>query len=204
VADGGGGQLVAHSPFTLNIANEGHGNGDNWVYEAKLVVAVADTSLLDTIMISDGNGIDVTLTEGDFAVGTPEFPCDGRPMPPHGVYPAAFALVELGDIEAGQTVALMVDYAGEEGLSVHFDAFGRGVKNNGDCRDIYNPFGHDVTAIVEGDGEPPPPECEVEIDKTSDLDAVQIGDEHLFHQSCFEDQLHPVHGLLCFFLNRLN
>jgi uncharacterized repeat protein (TIGR01451 family) len=180
-ADGGGGQLVTESPFTLNIANEGHGNGDNIVYDTQLVVSVADPSLLDTIMISDGNGIDVTLAEADFAVvGTPEFPCDGRPMPPHGIFPAAFTLVDLGDIEAGQTVALSVIYEGDEGLSVHFDAFGEGVKNNGDCRDIYNPFGHDVTAIVEGDGEPPPPDCEVEIEKTSDVDEVEIGDEAVF------------------------
>jgi len=177
VSDGGGGQLVTHTPFTLNIVNDGHGNGDNTAYGVLLVVAVADPALLDTVHIFDGDLIDETVTEADLSIGTPVFLCDGRPMPPHGVYPASYTTIELGDIEAGQTVALMVDYAGSEGLSVHFDAFGTGIKNNGGCRDIYNPFGHDVTALVPDGQEPPPPECELEIDKTSDVDAVIIGDE---------------------------
>ena len=181
-ADGGGGQLVSHSPFELNIVNEGHGNGDNTAYNVQLVVAVADRSLLDVVTLS-AEGVEIaTVAEPDLEpVGTPEFLCDGRPMPPHGIYPAAFTLIALGDIDAGVTVTLTVNIEGQEGLSVHFDAFGEGIKNNGGCRDVYNPFGHDVTAVLEdGGGDPPPPECEVEIDKTSDVDAVMIDDEAVF------------------------
>jgi len=101
-------------------------------------------------------------------------------MPPHGIYPAPFATVDLGDLEQGAVVSLIVDFAGQQGLGIHFDAFGEGVKNNGGCRDVYNPFGHDVTAIVPDDGQGPPPECELDIDKTSDVDAVEIGDEATF------------------------
>jgi uncharacterized repeat protein (TIGR01451 family) len=183
VPDGGGGQLVTHTPFQLNIANDGHGNGDNTAYSVQLVVAVSDLSLLDAVTLTDGGAIAVTLAEPDFSVGTPEFPCDGRPMPPHGIYPAPFTLVELGDLEPGTEVSLTVDFAGLEGLEIHFDAFGEGVKNNGGCRDVSSPFGHDVTALVTDDGQgppPPPPECELDIDKTSDVDAVEIGDEVVF------------------------
>ena len=181
VADGGGGQLVSHSPFKLNIVNDGHGNGDNTAYGVQLVVAVADPTLLDYVTLSDQDDVVLaTYVGSDLGVGTPEFLCDGRPMPPHGVYPAAFTTFDLGDIEAGMTVTLTVDYAGQEGLMVHFDAFGEGIKNNGGCKDIYNPFGHDVTAILEGGGGPPPSDCEVEVDKTSDVDAVVLDDEAVF------------------------
>lgn len=180
VSDGGGGQLVTHTPFTLYIANDGHGNGDNTAYDVQLVVAVSDPSLLDHITLTDEGGDTVTLTAGDFGVGTPAFPCDGRLMPPHGIYPASFAEVSLGDLDQGVVASLQVEFSGQEGLAIHFDAFGEGVKNNGGCRDVYNPFGHDVTALVTDDGQGPPPECELDIDKTSDVDAVAIGDQATF------------------------
>jgi uncharacterized repeat protein (TIGR01451 family) len=102
-------------------------------------------------------------------------------MPPHGIYPAAFATIELGDLEEGTVLSLVVDYAGQVGLAVHFDAFGEAAKHNGGCSDAYNPYGHDVTAVVPDDGQlPPPPDCELDIDKTSDVDAVEIGDQVVF------------------------
>ncbi len=179
VADGGGGQLVTHNPFVLTVVNDGNGGGDNMAHDVQLVIAVPDPSLLTEVMVTFPDTSAVVITADQLTDGSPEFPCTGRQMPPHGVYPAAFTTVPLGDIAQDESVALDISYTGLEGLVVHFDAMAMGYKNNGDCRDVYNPFGHDVTAMILG-GETEPPECEVEVDKTSDVDGVEIGDEVVF------------------------
>lgn len=179
VADGGGGQLVTHTPFMLTVANDGNGGGDNTAYDTQLVVAVNDPGLLTAVTVTFPDLSSVTLTAADLTVGSPVFPCTGRSMPPHGVYPAAYDTVPLGDIAEDGSVELTVDYSGLEGLAVHFDAIAFGLKNNGSCRDVYNPFGHDVTAMLAGGGSDPP-ECEVEFEKTSDVDQVEIGGQVVF------------------------
>jgi uncharacterized repeat protein (TIGR01451 family) len=180
LADGGGGQLVSHSPFELFIENHGNGGGDNSAYDTLLVVAVVDPGLLDEITLTLPDSSTITLAAGDLTVGTPGLPCTGRSMPPHGVYPASFTTVPLGTIDAGDVVQVTVAYTGLEGLEVHFDAMATGYKNNGDCRDLYNPFGHDVTAVILDGAPPDPEECEVEVEKTADVDQVEIGDEVVF------------------------
>jgi uncharacterized repeat protein (TIGR01451 family) len=144
------------------------------------VIAVPVPDLLDQITLTLPDASTVVIDAVSLTPGTPVLPCSGRSMPPHGVYPAPFTTVPLGTIDAGAVVQITVEYTGIEGLEVHFDAMATGYKNNGDCRDLYNPFGHDVTAVILDGAPPDPEECEVEVEKTSDVDQVEIGDEVVF------------------------
>jgi hypothetical protein len=174
-----GGHRVEGGTFILNIQNRANGNGDNTAYEVFLVVSVNDPGLLNggTLTLEDGTslGLDGLVS------GTPTYTCSGREIPRHGVFPADYTTILLGDIEANMVVRIDVEVDGADGLEVHFDAFGYSIKSNpnhGDkCQDLVNPFGHDVTAIFGGEEEGEDDCPSVEILKEASVSEVAIGDE---------------------------
>ena len=178
---GNGHQQVNEPVFELAVLNRANGNGDTTAYRVQLLVSVADPSLLTSVTIEFG-GTSTTIEPADLAEGTPVFACSGRPVPPHEIYPAPFTGVALGDILVDEQVDMTVTVAGSDGLSVHFEAIGEGLRQQGHstvCTDVYAPPGHHVTALV-GSGSPPPGECAADLDKTADVDAVEIGDQAVF------------------------
>lgn len=171
-----GGHVVTEPAFTLKIENRGTGNGDNTAYESVLLVAVNDPSVfVDATVTLPGST--TTLDPASLAMGSPVFECSGGGLPPHGVYPAFFAEIPVGDIAQGEIVAAGVVVNGSEGLEVHFDLKAVGYRQAGPnvkCYDVVNPSGHDVTVRFEGTSEPP---ChEVAIFKTADATAVALDD----------------------------
>lgn len=178
---GGGNQQVTEPVFALSVLNRDNGNGDTTAYRVQLLVSVPDPSLLASVTI-ELDGTSTTIEPADLGEGTPAYACSGRPVPPHGVYPAWFTTVDVGDILADEQADMTVTVAGSEGLSVHFEAIGEGLRQHGGstvCTDVYAPPGHHVTALV-GSGTPPPGECEADLDKTADVDEVEIGDQVVF------------------------
>jgi hypothetical protein len=178
---GNGHQQVFEPVFDLAVLNRDNGNGDTTAYRVQLLVSVPDPSLLASVTIQLGD-TSTTIEPADLEEGTPEYACSGRPVPPHEVYPAWFTVVGLGDILADEQVDMTVTVAGSDGLSVHFEAIGEGVREQGGstvCTDVYAPPGHHVTALV-GSGSPPPDECAADLDKTADVDSVEIGDQVVF------------------------
>lgn len=178
---GNGHQQVSEPVFELAVLNRDSGNGDTTAYRVQLLVSVPDPSLLTGVTI-ELDGSSITIEPADLEEGTPAYACSGRSVPPHGVWPAWFTAVDLGDILADRQVDMTVSVAGSDGLSVHFEAIGEGLRQHGGstvCTDVYAPPGHHVTALV-GSGSPPAGECDAELDKTSDVDAVQIGDQAVF------------------------
>jgi hypothetical protein len=175
-----GGHRVEGGTFVLNVQNRANGNGDNTAYEVYLVVSVNDPGLLNggTLTLEDGTSFGIDSLE----LGTQTYSCSGREIPRHGVFPADYMTILLGDIEANMVVRIDVDIDGADGLEVHFDAFGFSIKSNpnhGDkCQDLVNPFGHDVTAIFGGEDDGGEEECPVvEILKEASVTEVAIGDE---------------------------
>lgn len=154
----GGHVVPPGEPFTLVVENRGGGGGDTTAYGVLLVVAVADPALVSVLDV-DGQGLDASL----FEVGLPSLPCSGRPMPPHGVFPAAFTLLELGDLPAGTAVSLEVVVDGADGVEVHLDVVASGMRETGAgprCFDVFNPPGHDVTVRDRpGDDGDPDDDC---------------------------------------------
>lgn len=171
-----GGHVVTEPAFTLNIENRGTGNGDNTAYESFLLVAVNDPALLTSGSISLPGGA-VDLNPADLIYGTPAFGCDGKTVPPHGVYPAYFTEIAIGDIVQGEVVSAGVVVDGSEGLRVHFDAKAIGYKQAGPnlkCYDVFNPSGHDVSLVIDEPGTSP---ChELSIIKTAGSTGVALGD----------------------------
>ncbi len=171
-----GGHVVTEPNFTLNIENRGTGNGDNTAYEAFLLVAVNDPALLiDGSIALPGGTVD--LDPAMWAFGTPLLDCKGNPVPPHGVYPAYFAEIAIGDIAQNELVSAGVVIDGSDGLWVHFDAKAVGYKQAGPnlkCYDVFNPSGHDVTLVLDEPGTGP---ChEVSIKKMAGATGVALGD----------------------------
>ena len=149
-----GGHVVTDPAFTLNIENRGSGNGDNTAYGAILLVAVNDLALLTDVSLALSTGT-TTLDPTAFGDGLPTFDCDGKTVPPHGVYPTSFAEIGLGDIAEGETIAAGVVINGSEGLEVHFDVKAVSYRQAGPnlkCSNVFNPPGHDVTVVFEGSG----------------------------------------------------
>jgi hypothetical protein len=178
---GNGHQQVNEPVFELAVLNRDSGNGDTTAYRVQLLVSVSDPSLLASVTIELG-ATSTTIEPADLEEGTPVFACSGHPVPPHEVYPAWFTGIDLGDILSDEQVDMTVTVAGSEGLAVHFEAIGEGLRQHGGstvCTDVYAPPGHHVTALVGG-GTLPPGECEANLDKTADVDAVEIGDQVVF------------------------
>lgn len=169
-----GGHVVEEAAFTLVVEDVGGGGGrdaDNTAYDASLIVAVNDLSLLGSVTL-DGAPVDIA------SYGVPEMPCTLSPIPRHGRYPADFAMVALGDVAEGDAVTIEVEIDGAPGLEVHFDAVAYGnkqKKESVECYGVVNPSGHDVTAIVPADAEPTCPD--VSIEKSTTTTGVDLGDE---------------------------
>ena len=171
-----GGHVVTEPAFTLNIENRGTGNGDNTAVETFLLVAVNDPGLLVSGTVSLPGG-PVDLDPAALVYGIPTFDCDGKTVPPHGVYPAYYTEIPIGDIAQGQIISAGVVVEGAEGLRVHFDAKATGYRQAGPhlkCYNVINPSGHDVTMVID---EPGTPSChEVSISKTAGSTGVALGD----------------------------
>jgi hypothetical protein len=168
-----GGHVVEEATFTLIVENVGGGgkDADNTAYEAALVVAVNDLSLLGSIML---DGVPVVID----SYGVPEMPCTLSSIPPHGRYPSDFTALPLEEIAEGDAIAIEVEIDGSPGLDVHFDAVALGwkqKKETTECYDVVNPSGHHVTAIVPAAVEPTCPD--VSIEKSTTTTGVELGDE---------------------------
>jgi uncharacterized repeat protein (TIGR01451 family) len=182
-----GGHVVPPGTFTLVIENRGNGSGDTTAYGVTLVVAVEDPDAVDTVELVHESGNSVAVDLEGMEQGTPTLLCSHKPMPRHGVYPAAYTLVVLkvltgfGDLADGESVEIEVTVGGQDNLRVHFDAMATGLKQNPQgekCFDISNPSGHDVTVANRQGG---PDECgRVRISKTADSRFVDIGDRVTF------------------------
>jgi len=176
-----GGHVVPPGNFTLVIENRGNGGGDMTAHGVQLVVAVADPAAVTTLELVFGGGAPRSLELGVGEEGTPPLPCSGKPMPRHGVYPAAYSVVDLGDLKAGEHFAIEVTVEGGDGLPVHFDAMATGLKTTGQgerCFDISNPAGHDVTVADRPGGQD---DCgRVSISKTADPRYVDFGGKVTF------------------------
>ena len=172
-----GGHVVTEPAFTLNIENRGTGNGDNTAEDSVLLVAVNDPALVvdGSIALPEGTVYLDTTTVWDF--GIPTFDCDGKTVPPHGVYPAYFVEIAMGNIAQDEIISAGVVINGLEGLRVHFDAKATGLKQAGPnlkCYDVFNASGHDVTMVFDEPGGSP---CyEISIDKTAGATGVALGD----------------------------
>lgn len=174
---GGGNQQVTEPVFQLSVINTDSGNGDTTAYRVQLLVSVINPSALTDIVIELG-GMTTTITSDDLAEGTPEYACSGRSVPPHGIYPAYFTAIDLGDILANERVDMSVSVSGDDGVTAHFEAIGEGLRQQGNstvCRDVSAPSGHHVTAVPGGGGSLPDGDCAVALDKTSDVEAVTLG-----------------------------
>ena len=160
--------------FILDIYNHSRGNGDNTVKNVFLVVAVNDidkfTSAYFTITVSTPRPYIrvVPLFAYHFTeeAGFPSFE-SCKEIPSHGVFPARYAKVYIGDIPVheGDTGFLVpIDIYGDPDLVVHFDAYGvgttkgKGKNKNPVNYDVHNPFSHDVTVVggIGGIVYPPP------------------------------------------------
>ncbi|MCG6963480.1 MAG: choice-of-anchor N protein [Acidobacteria bacterium] len=173
-ATSAGGHVVTEPSFTLDISNRGHGNGDNTAYGTTLIVSANDPTLMTGATLTMADGTVITIDPAAMEHGTPTLPCSGRDLPRHGIFPAYYTEVTIGDLAAGQVVPVEVEVDGASGLAVHFDATATGVKTRHDvteCTDLFTPFGHDVSQVF---GEPGGDDCALEIEKTGDATAVDI------------------------------
>jgi uncharacterized repeat protein (TIGR01451 family) len=175
-------QQVTEPLFQLSVRNSDGGSGDTTAYRVQLLISVPDPDLLAGVEI-EGNGLTTALTPDDLENGTPVYSCSGRPVPPHGIYPAHYAVVDLGDITAGASADTTVIVTGDDGLAVHFEAIAEGFRQQGNstvCRDVSAPSGHHVTAVLGAGGSVPAADCEAGLDTTSDVDAVVLGEQVVF------------------------
>ena len=179
-----GGHVVPPGTFTLIIENRSKDSESNTAHEVILVVSVEDPVAVSNLELALEGGDPMVLDPSEWEVGVPELPCSQKPMPRHGVYPAAFSLVgldepfKIGDLAGGESVEINVTVEGEENLRVHFDAMATGYKKNERCFDILNPSGHDVTVANRPGGQDT---CgRVKITKTADPRAVDLFEEVRF------------------------
>lgn len=186
--------VVGADPFLLKISNHSLGKGkkDKTAKNVRLVVAINDPAKVDGILI---DGVDIWDPDS-VEYGIPTL-ASGRRMPKHGVFPTSFIEFDINyDIPQNGAVELEIDVNGDEGLMVHFDAYGEGRPKkckskhhhkyykdrwyhkyykyrwhhkyykdrwhhkhcyyNRTCfRDVFNPFSHDVTVVVEDSGQLP-------------------------------------------------
>jgi len=173
-----GGHIVPPGTFTLVIENRGKPSEADNAQGVKLVVAVGDLASITSFSLADSiDGTPIELEPEGWVEGTPELLCSGKPMPPHGVYPATYAMAVLGDLAGGDRFEIDVTVEGGDDLRVHFDAMATGWKTTGrgqKCFDISNPAGHDVTVGKRPGGQD---DCgRVRISKTADQRFVDLGD----------------------------
>jgi len=172
----GGHVVPPGTPFILVIENRSKDSEANTAHEVELVIAVEAASAVDVLeLVYEGELIE--LDPSGWAVGVPALPCSKKPMPRHGVYPAAYLAVPLDDLAGGEVVEIEVTVEGNDNLRVHFDAMATGLKTTGQgerCFDISNPSGHDVTVANRRGGQD---ECgRVSISKTADPRFVDFGE----------------------------
>jgi len=179
-----GGHVVPPGTFILVIENRGKDPVSDTAQGVELVIAVADPTAVDALVLAYEGGISMELEPGEWGVGVPALPCSEKPMPRHGVYPAAYLevtldeLSEIGDLGGGESVEINVTVEGQDHLRVHFDATATGYKKNERCFDILNPSGHDVTVANRPGGQDT---CgRVKITKTADPRAVDLFEEVRF------------------------
>ncbi len=178
-----GGYVIDTPSFTLMVENHADGSPqDNTAYGVYLAFAVNDVELFDSAALTLPDGTVVSIGADDLQGGTPTQPCSGSPMPPHGVYPAEFTTVALGDLAAEEIAEIAIDIVGDEGLEAHFDAIAIGYKANGQgvvrCYDVVNPFGHGVTVAFGGSGEG---DChQIEVSKEASATGVDLDDQAEF------------------------
>ncbi len=176
-----GGHVVHVGSFTLHVNNRGGGNTtDGIAHGVVLAVAVNDPALLTGATLALPDGSDVSIDAAALQEGTPTLPCSDRAFPRHSEYPAFFTTVPLGDIATDEVVDVGVEIEGTEGLRVHFDAFGTAYHQTGRttrCLDVTNPAGHDVTAVLDGEGGTGADCHELEIEKLATATGVDVGAE---------------------------
>lgn len=191
--------VLGADPFLLEISNQSRGKGkkDKTAKNVHLVVAINDPSKLVKIVVGGQEFLRQDFEDED-VYGTPKL-ASGRRMPKHGIFPTWFLEVAVGNIAQYEAVDLEIWVYGEEGLMVHFDAYGKGrpkkckgKKHHKYCdwkshhkyckdkshhkhykgkwhhkyykwkhhhkychshktcfRDVFNPFSHDVTVVIE-------------------------------------------------------
>jgi uncharacterized repeat protein (TIGR01451 family) len=176
-----GGHVVPPGTFTLIIENRSKDSESNTAHEVSLVIAVADPGAVSTLeLVYDGGEPTVLDPNGQYE-GVPALPCDGKLMPRHGVYPAAYSIVVLKDLTGGESVEIEVLVEGEDSLRVHFDAMAFVLKTTGQgekCSGVSNPSGHDVTVASRPGGND---DCgRVSISKTADPRIVDLGETVTF------------------------
>lgn len=183
-----GGHVVppSASPFTLVIENQAKDSDGNTAHAVKLVIAVENPGSVATLELVYDNQ-QIVLDPSGWDIGVPLLPCGDKPMPRHGVYPAAFSVIvpegsdDFGDLRGGESLEIGVTVVGEEDLRVHFDAMATGYRTTGQgerCFDISNPSGHDVTVANRRGGED---SCgRVSISKTTETRSVEYLDTVTF------------------------
>jgi uncharacterized repeat protein (TIGR01451 family) len=179
-----GGHVVPPGDFALVIENRSKDSEANTASAVELVIAVEDPDAVTTLELVYAGGEPMVLDPDGWEVGVPSLPCSEKPMPRHGVYPASYLVVLVGDLTGsgdlagGESVEIGVTVAGEDNLHVHFDAMAMGYKKDERCFDISNPSGHDVTVANRAGGQD---DCgRVSISKTADPGAVDLGEKVLF------------------------
>jgi len=173
----GGHVVPPGTPFILVIENRGKDLVSDNAQGVELVIAVEDPGAVTHLELVY-RGVAMVLDPDNWPVGVPTLPCSEKPMPRHGVYPASYLVVLLGDLAGGESVEIGVTAVGGDNLRVHFDAMATGYKKDGRCFDISNPSGHDVTVANHPGGQD---ECgRVRITKTADPGAVDLFDEVRF------------------------
>ena len=140
--------VVDGASFVLDVYNHARKRGGKSVRDVQLVV------VLETLEGFEGGTVGgTTLTPDDFRRGRPKLPCNDRRLPRHGVFNAWFATVALGNLPPREIRQVPIDLTAGAGARVHFDVMGRYTKRRGCrrvCRNVTNPFSHDVTQILAG------------------------------------------------------
>ncbi|MFH1980767.1 MAG: hypothetical protein ABIL58_02870 [Pseudomonadota bacterium] len=156
----GSGYVVPAGLFVLDIYNQGTGNRDETAYGVKLVVALDNSALFTSadITVSKNGAVlkSEHLTETSFttAPATPRFDVSDKAFPRHGVFPAYYAEIGVGDIGKGETVAVDIDVKGDSALLIHFDAYGQGTRYlcDDDCHGNDGKKGHGKKGDCDGKG----------------------------------------------------
>lgn len=139
---------VTSSPeFDLQVIGAGY------VYDVKLAAALITDQAPTTGSITIGGS---TFGPGDFVYGTPQLG-DGSSLPPHGIYPAWYVSVPIGDFQPLYTVYDMQPGSSGSAMGeiktihvtvsgfdrVHFDVYDHVIVGGDHAKYVNNPFSHD-------------------------------------------------------------